>query len=177
MAQTNTSTRTYTRVLFLQKQVREVLRETTYITDYKLDRILEAIKKEWICQVDVYAFNHNNLCQAQLKMEIDWSEYNKQISIGRLTIAVDPRWKNDLLPQTDASIWAFNAYVEEYNLNTEWRITYCDWVHDNPRKLAEARAFVGTSPGKTITWSGKTIDDYVRNKDVPEFGIGLYFVE
>lgn len=177
MAQTYTSTQTYTRILFLQKQIREVLLETTQISDYKLGRLLQAVERKWICQVDIYAFNYNNLCQAQLKMEINWKEYDNQISIGKLTIAVDTRWKNDLLPQTDASIWAFNAYVNQYNLRTDWRITYASWVHNSPSELSEARQFLGTSPGKPIKWSGKTIDDYVVNRDFPEFGIGLYFVD
>jgi len=177
MAQTYTSTQTYTRILFLQKQIREVLREATQISDFTLERLLQAVEKKWIRQIDVYAFNYSNLCQAQLKMEIDWNEYDNQMSIGKLTIAVDTRWKNDLLPQTDASIWAFNAYVGQYSLRTEWRITYSNWVHANSSKLSEARQFLGTSPGEPIKWSGKTIDDYVKNIDFPEFGIGLYLVE
>ncbi len=179
MAETyaSTTTKTYTRIIFLQRQIREVLRETTQISDYKLDRLLEAVEKKWICQIDVYAFNYNNLCQAQLKMEIDWNEYDNQMSIGKLNIDVDNRWKNDLLPQTDSSIWAFKKYVGQYGLRTEWRITYANWVHKSPSKLSEAREFLGTSPGEPIKWSGKTIDDYVKNRDFPEFGIGLYFVE
>ncbi len=177
MAETYTSTKTYTRIIFLQQQIREVLRETTQISDDKLEKLLQAVENRWICQIDVFAFNYNNLCQAQLKMEIDWNEYDNQMSIGKLTIAVDTRWKNDLLPQTDSSIWAFNKYVNQFSLRTEWRITYANWVHDSPSKLAEARNYLGTAPGEAIKWSGKTIDGYVKNKDFPEFGIGLYFVE
>jgi len=177
MAETYTSTKTYTRIIFLQQQIREVLRETTQISDDMLEKLLQAVENKWICQIDVFAFNYNNLCQAQLKMEIDWNEYDNQMSIGKLTIAVDTRWKNDLLPQTDSSIWAFNKYVNQSSLRTEWCITYANWVHNSPSKLAEARCYLGTSLGEPIKWSGKTIDGYVKNKDFPEFGIGLYFVE
>jgi hypothetical protein len=177
VAKTYTSTQTYTRILFLQKQIREVLRATTQISNDTLEKILNAVERKWIQQIDVYAFNDNNLCQAQLKMEIDWSEHDRQMSIGKLTIAVDNRWKNDLLPETDGTIWAFNTYVEHFSLRTEWRITYADSVHSTESKLTEARQFVGTSPGEPIKWSGKTDNEYVKNIDFPEFGIGLYLAK
>jgi len=177
MARTYTSTKTYTRILFLKKQIRQVLRETTQISDDMLGKLLEAVGKKWIDQIDVYALDYNNLCRARLNMDIDWDEYNRQMAIGKITIAVDTRWENDLLPQADGSIWAFNQYVQEYGLRTEWRISYTDWIYNNPSKLAQARDFLGTSPGKPIKWAGRTANDYVKNKIFPEFGIGLYFVE
>ncbi len=177
MAETYTSTNTYARIIFLQQQIRGVLRETVQISDDKLERLLKAVENKWICQIDIYAFNFNNLCQAQLKMEIDWNEYEKQMCIGKLTIAVDTRWKNDLLPQTDSSIWAFNKYLNQFSLRTEWRIIYSNWVRNSSSKLTEARSYLGTSTGLPIKWSGNKIDDYVKNEDFPEFGIGLYFAE
>lgn len=177
MAQTYTSTKTYTRILFLQKQIREVLRETTQISDDMLEKILSAIEKKWIRQITIFALNYSSLCQAKLAMDIDWNEYDRQISVGKITVAIDTRWKKDLLPQTDATIWAFNTYVNEFSLRTEWRVTYTDWVYNNSNKLAEVREFLGTSPSEPVKWAGKTIDEYVKNRDFPEFGLGLYFVE
>jgi len=177
MAKTYTSTKTYTRILFLQKQIIEILRTTTQVSDDMLSKLLQAVEKQWIHEINIYALDYNNLCRAKLNMTIDWSEYQRQISIGKITIAVDSRWKNDLLPETDSTIWAFNEYVRRYSLRTEWRISYTDWIGNNASKLAEARRFLGTSPGKSIKWVGKTIGDYGKNKDFPEFGIGLYFTE
>lgn len=177
MAKTYTSTKTYTRILFLQIQIMNILRSTTQISDDSLNRLLEAVEKKWIKNIDVYALNVNNLCQAKLSMDIDWDEYNRQIAIGKLTVSVDKRWKDDLLPQTDSAIWAFNEYIKHYGLRTEWRLSYTDHVWKNPTLLAEARKFVGTSPGNPVKWSGNTLEEYLRNKDFPDFGIGLTFVE
>jgi hypothetical protein len=177
MAQTRTSTNTYSRIIFLQIQITELLKKTTQISDSMLDKILVAVVNKWICQIDVYAFNSSNLCQAQLKMEIDWNEYEQQISSSKTTIAVHPLWTNDLLPQTDSAIWTFNEYVSQFRLTTKWLITYADWVYNNSSKLTEAREFLGTSPSKSIRWSGNTISDFLKNTDVPEFCIGLYLVE
>lgn len=177
MAQTYTSTKTYTRIVFLQRQIVEVLRSTTQISDEKLEKILQAVEDKWVDRIDVYALDYNNLCRARLKMSIYWDEYEKQMAIGKTTIAVDTRWKNDLLPQTDSAIWAFNKYVRKFSLRTQWRVSYTDWVRRNSSQLARVRRFLGTSPGKPIKWAGKTIEDYIKNNDFPEFGIGLYFVE
>jgi hypothetical protein len=177
MAQTYTSTQTYTRILFLQKQIREALRSTTQISDDTLNTLLQAIEKKWIRQIDIYAFNFNNLCQAQLIMEIDWNEHDNQIAIGKITIAVDTRWKNDLLPQVDASIWAFNAYVDKYNLRTDWRIMYSDHVVNDTSKLTEVRRFLGTAPAEPIKWSDKPIGDYVKNDHFSELGIRVNFAQ
>ena len=177
MATTYTSTRTYTRVLFLQKQIRRILRSTTQISEVMLNKILDAVDKKWIAQIDVYALDFNNLCRARLKMDIDWDEYRRQMAVGKISIVVDTRWENDLLPETDSSIWAFNRYVDKYSLRTEWRIAYTEQIYSNPAKLAEVRSYLGTSPAKPVKWVGKSVDDYVKNKDFPEFGIGLYFVE
>ena len=177
MAQTYTSTRTYTRILFLQKQIREILRTTTQISNDMLSKLLQAVEKQWIHQIDIYALDYSNLCRARLNIRIDWDEYQRQMSIGKITIAVDSRWKNDLLPETDSTIWAFNEYVKKFSLRTEWRLSYTNSVYNNSSKLAEARRFLGTSPGEPVKWAGKTIDDYVKNRGFPEFGLGLYFLQ
>lgn len=177
MAHTYTSTKTFTRILFLQRQIGEILRSTTRINDLDLYKLLEAIEKQWIQELTVFAFTFENLCKAKLNMEINWDEYNNEIAVGRVTVVVDERWKDDMLPQTEMAIWAFNKYVDKYNLSTKWRVSYPDYVYQNSALLSKVRTFLGTSPGEPIKWAGKTIEDYLMNKDFPEFGIGLYFVE
>lgn len=46
------------------------------------------VDEHWISQFLVYGFDNSNLCRAELMFEIDWDEYELQISRGKTTVTL-----------------------------------------------------------------------------------------
>lgn len=177
MTYTRTATQTFTRIVFLKIQLRWALRESTNIDNITLDKFMYGVDQQWIKTFYIYAFNENNLCRAQLLLDIDWDEYNHQVSIGKATVATDVKWKENILIEVEETVRAFNEFVQGFRLRTEWRVTYTNKVWNNQSLLSDARKALGTYPGEPIKWDNKKTGMQLTNKDFSDLRIGLYLAD
>src|SRR5436309_16083043 len=92
---TSTVTKTFTRVDLLMTQIRVALLRAARISQSSLDRIERGVRKAWISNINIYAFDDSSLCRAQLLMGIDWSIHDAKIAVGKTTVVIDERWSND----------------------------------------------------------------------------------
>lgn len=157
-------------------QVSVALRRTTFISEDKLQQLLIGLNEKWIEEFSVYAFDHNNLCRAQLVLIMDWKEHTAQLNLGHDDVTINQKWENNTAIELDESIRLFNGYVNSESLWTEWRVTYTEAVRSNPALLDLVRRTLGTHAGDTITWAGKREGhDYVI-PELSEMKVGCYII-
>jgi len=168
---TYTATRTYTRIELLKTQVRIALRRTTNISPETLASTFDkGLNKHLISKALIYAVDNQNRCKAQLILEIDWDEYNLQISRGRITVVVDSnKWKDDTAIELDEVISLFNRYVATYSLTTKWQVykagnlSYESWLKE-----------LGLVKGDDIKWERGWSSPI---PELPELRVGCYLAE
>lgn len=149
---TSSSTRTFSRIDLLTTQVKIVLRRTTTARPDVLTKIEEGVRKCYIKAVSVVAIDHQGLCRAQLELEIDWDEFNLQISRGKLKVAIDG-WSDDTAIEIDELISLFMKVVRERQLSTEWRCTI------NPAfDFNTVCSVLDMRRAESIRWSGEPTD-------------------
>jgi hypothetical protein len=166
-----------TRLVFLKVQLRYALRETCNIDESTLNRLMTGVDEPWVKTFHIYAFDSRKLCRAQLEMDIDWNEHNRQLSIGKTTVALDSKWSNNVLIEVEEMTKAFNAFVKHHNLKTEWKVTYTSQVHNDSELLRRARATVGTAPSEKIIWAGASASMNMSNSDFPDLKVGLFLTD
>lgn len=176
-AYTYARTRTYARLILLKEQVRTMLRRTTSISPEALDRLTLGIERQWISTFYVYAFNNRNLCRAEAIFEIDWNEYELQMSHGKTTVIMDEKWVDNTAIEVDEIVKLFNDFVRTYNLKTEWRVVFAPWVYSDGTKLIEVRGTLGLGPADQIKWAGKKEGTYHQIPELPEARVGCYLAD
>lgn len=164
---TYTGTKTFTRVELLKLQVHIALRKTTNITDEILARTVDkGIDKQLLSKITVYGVDDQNICRAQLILEIDWDEHNRQIMHGKATVTIDSRWTDDTAIELDETIKIFNSYVESNSLKVKWQ-----YSHPQEVDLAVVCRELGVVKAETIKlkpiWEKKI-------PELPELCVGLF---
>lgn len=168
---TYTATRTYTRIELLKTQVHIALRRTTTISPETLANTFDrGLDKHWISKIVIYAVDNQNRCKAQLILEIDWDEYNLQMSRGKITVVVDGnKWKDDTAIELDEVISLFNRYVATYPLTTKWQVyqagslSYESWLKE-----------LGLVKGADIKWERGWSSPI---PELSELRVGCYLAE
>src|ERR1044072_7907892 len=94
-AYTYTRTKTYARIVLLKEQARTILRRATQISQETLHRLMIGVDNHWIANFLVYGFDQKNLCRAELVFEIDWDEFQLQISHGITSVMIAHGWEHD----------------------------------------------------------------------------------
>lgn len=177
MAYTQTATKAHTRITFLKIQLRWALRQTTDISETYLDTLMAGVEKQWINNFSIYAINANNLCRGELVLEIDWSEHNNQLYIGKATVSIDQKWKDDILIEVDETVYAFKDYVKSLGLRTNYRIGLTNAVWNNASTKQQAFSQLSLSVGEPVKWAGEKKPIRLSNRDFPELGVILNLAE
>jgi len=176
-AYTVTGTKTYARIVLLKEQVRTILRRTTQVSQETLQRLMIGLDRYWIATFLVYAFDNNNLCRGELTFEIDWDEYQLQMSRGKTTVTIDQRWENDTAIEVDEIVRLFNDFSREFNLRTQWRIRYTAAINSDPRKKEEVQRTLGLETAAPINWAGPRQGTSHQIPELPEARVGCYIVD
>lgn len=164
MASTNTftATKTFTRMNLLKMQIRIALRNTSDIAYESLNNIVnQGIEKKYLKKINVYGIDEEKYCRAQMSMEIDWDEHNLQMSKGKVTVAVDKKWKDDTAVEVDEVVQLFNDIVEYWSLKTQVHYVYSPNV-DTEKVNKE----LGLSSAENIQWKTATKDE--TSKKIPK---------
>lgn len=165
---TRTSAFTFARLELIKMQVRIALRRASSIPDSALQSINRGLDNKWIYLVNIYGFDSQNYCRAQLKIEIDWNEHNIQLSSGRAMVSIDG-WQDNTAIEIDEALNVFNKYIQMNNLRAEWAVVYppnLDVNHIN-RELG----FVTMAP---IQWaSNKGVTSFTKIPELSEMIVGL----
>jgi hypothetical protein len=173
---THVKTKTYTRINLIKAQVEIALCRTTDMSmETIMNSILAGIDKHWISKVHVYGFDSENLCRAQLSMEIDWDEHDVQIAKGNTTVIIDDdgrKWRDNTVIELNKAISLFNDYVGEYSLKTKCYTVYAPGVDRE-----EANRILNRVPAKPIKWKDKA-DGFVSDiPEIKELRVGFYCVD
>lgn len=178
MAKTVTyaKTKTYTRIDLIKAQVEIALCRTTDLSmETIMNSILAGIEKHWISQVNVYGLDSENLCRAQLIMNIDWDEYNLQVSNGNATVVLaenNRTWRDNTAIELNKAISLFNDYVREKSLKTKCYTFYAPGV--NREEANRILNMVTTTP---IQWKGKADGFEFEIPEIKELRVGFYSVD
>jgi hypothetical protein len=173
MATTYTYTATFARLELIKMQVRIALRRTLNISESELSKVEKWLDARCIQQIIIYAKDDYNLCRAKLEMEIDWDEYNFQLSRGRAKVTIDDKWIEGTAVEVDEIIRMFNKFVSSNSLATSWGFTLNPkWTDtsDNRQKLG-----IGLGSAPPEKWKGQG-----RSYAIPELSelrVGFYFSE
>ncbi|OCQ95647.1 hypothetical protein BCD67_10540 [Oscillatoriales cyanobacterium USR001] len=174
---TYAKTTTWTRIEAIKSQVNIALRHTTEISLQLIqESILKRIENKWISKIHVYALDSENLCRAQLSIEIDWDEYNLQISNGKTTVVIteDGRtWIDNTAIELDEAILLFNDYVRDHSLKTKCYTPYAPGVNRE-----EVNRILGMVNGEPIRWKDKANQVFqFKIPEIKELRVGFYCVD
>lgn len=169
MAKTFTYTAVFTRIELIKMQVRILLRRTAEITDDFLSNIEKGLDKKWINKITIYGLDNDNLCRAQLTLEIDWEEHDFQISKGKATVSIDERWENNTAIEVDEAINIFEKFVRKKGLKTTVIYNHPDWVNLN--KVCKELNLV---KAETPRWKKEFQQFKIKIPEVPEISVGCY---
>jgi len=158
---TYTATATFARIELMKMQIRIALRRATNLQGSSLDAIGLAIEKRWINKVVVYGINGYGLCRSQLVLSVDWNEYDRQMSKGRITVSIDERWIDNTAIEIDEAVNLFNRFVVENTLRTE-----VQHFHPPGVDIDMVCRELGWSRAKPIQWDG--IRQQAWSNQIPE---------
>lgn len=163
-----TNAMTFARLDLLIAQIRVALRRTTGIPSDSLESIEAGIQRRWIGDVDVYGIDASYLCRAHLNIHIDWDEYNRQVSRGRVIVGIDEKWIDDASIEIQEATLTFNRHIQLKSLSTRWTVTYTKWTD-----RAEANRVLGFVPAEPIRWGSNPAGTSLIIPELPELCIGL----
>lgn len=163
---TRTQAITFTRLGIIKIQFRYLLRKTTDISLETLERLEKGLENAWIKQINIYGFDGQKLCRAQLMLQVDWDEYKYQLACGRATVAIDNKWIDNIAIEVDEPIIMFNDFVKEKSLTIKWGVVYTKLVYADDAKLKEVRSTLGLEPMGTIKWAEELTEEW--SKTIPE---------
>jgi hypothetical protein len=126
---------------------------------------------KWIDDVNVYAFDKDNMCRAQLVMEIDWSEHEAKLAVGKTTVVIDERWSNDTAIEVQEAVRLFNSFVTTKNLWTKWTVGYVPWVDDD---YVDRQLGFETAP--PVRWADSPEEVGFQIPELSELRVGCYLV-
>lgn len=178
MAQTFTATKTFSRINLLILQFRTILKRTTNIDEAILSKLSEGVKKFWIKSFSVYGFDNNGKCHAQLKLEINWDEHNRQIAIGKTTVVISDKWSiENTSPEIDEAVRTFNEFIKDTQLRTDWSVSYQPEVYNDITFLQLIRTELGLITSEPIKWASSPAKKILSIEELPEINVGLYLAE
>lgn len=174
---THTAASTFTRPDLIKMQFRIALNRTTNVNQEVLERLLKGIssEKQWIKKLSVYGLNAEGLALIRLNLELDWNEYNLNISQGKVTVVMEEgKWvSNHTAVELDAAIRAFNDAIKANNLSIYWTVTLTD--AEDP---AVIRRELGLIPAKTPPWAGDNIQgETLPIPELSELKVKLHYWE
>jgi hypothetical protein len=176
MTTTSTYTRTtaFPRLEIIKAQVRKALRRTTNISLAALSKTVEAgIDNHWLYKFTIYGLDSRKLCRAQLILEIDWDEYDFQLSRGRAVVVIDERWEDNTSIEVDEAILLFNKFVNSYSLTTKWRVTHTPGLNTN-----EIFRNLGLGRVKPLNWGNSNPTEWRQTiPEIPDLCVGLYLID
>ncbi len=172
MAQTFSSTSTFARLHFIKIQLKVALQKTTEIDSAALERHMEAVENRWIHSYSIYALDTSHLCRAELRLDIDWDEYDHQISVGRMTVVADRKLMDasGVTVEVDTMVEGFQHFVRDERLSTIWRVRYSESV-EREGKYEEVSSYIQTRPATSLRWKGAPLS--MQKSPVPDLKVGL----
>lgn len=178
MAFTVTSAKTFARVVLLKMQLRAALRRTTNISEERLTSLMKGVSKKMIRNFSIYGFDSTGLCRAELILDIDWGEHDLQVTVGKATVAIDEdKWRDGTAIEVDEAVAAFQDFVEEQNLRTEWRSRMSREISKDEQKYQAALSELGLTTAEPVKWAGKKQGVQMTIDELPELHVGLYLSE
>ena len=171
---TYTTTSTHTRLGLLEIQIRSVLRRTTDIEGEYLDTLMEGVSRRWLTAFHVYAFDREGMCRGELTLDIDWDEHGRQIAIGKQTVTIDARWRDDTAIEVDEAARFFELFVREFSLETDWRTTCAREIITDPNKRKQVYTHLGLTAADPVTWASDPAGRQLRISELPELKVGVY---
>lgn len=177
VTQTRTSTKTYTRMALIKEQVRRILRRTTDMSAEAIAKIEKGIDQKYIKKFIVYALNKENLCRGELIFEIDWDEYEIQISRGRTSITIDKRWVDDTAIEVDEVVILFNQFVSTQELTTKSAWYYSAEIAGNADEKKRIMAELGHTNFEGVKWSKDKYGVTHQIPELPEVKVGCYLID
>ncbi|MFB2892242.1 hypothetical protein ACE1CI_04775 [Aerosakkonemataceae cyanobacterium BLCC-F50] len=175
---TRSKAKTFARLAILKIQFRYLLRKTTDISLETLERLEKGLENAWIKKVNIYGFDVQKLCRAQITLQVDWDEYKYQLSCERATVAIDNKWIDDTAMEVYEPIIIFNDFVNEKLLTKEWGVIYTRSVYADEAKLKEVRSALGLAPRGSIKWAEEpTVQWSEKIQELPELDVFIRFVD
>jgi hypothetical protein len=171
-ASTATNTFTFARIELLKMQIRRALRRATAISEDSLQRIEKGIDLSLIARVSVYGYDAQGLATSELRLEIDWSEYNTQISKGRVSVTIDDRWQDHTAIDVDEAVRLFVKYVDANKLSTNWLVYYGTTVN-----VDEANQRLGFRTTSSPTWAARSVSSFSTVPELPELRVGVTMID
>jgi hypothetical protein len=174
MATTQTYARatTSTRIDLLQTQIRVALRRCTNITQVQLYSVGLGIEKKWIREVVIYGLNAQQLCRAQISLEIDWHAHEVHLSQGRAVVATDSSWEDNACIEVQEAVGLFNRFVSANQLATKWQVNYALGLDGN-----EINQQLGFSRAEAVKWTNSPKMQSFVAPELSELKVGCYLSE
>lgn len=156
MARTITAVGTYARFALLELQVRYLLREAAGASEQTLERVSKglAAPHHYIEIVAVRGLYPNKTIGAELRIQIDWRQYEIALKAGGTQLAVPSTWANDVAPSLSEAVRTFSQAVEIASLETELIVTYARHFSH-----VDVNAILGFRSAQTRIWAREP--DYI----------------
>lgn len=170
---TYTVTGTFARAELLKMQFTVALRRTFNASQNEINIIQTGINNRWIRTVKIYGIDVYNLCRAELSLDIDWDEYSHQLQVGRATVTVDARWRDNTAIEVDEAISLFNSTVQGNTLRVVWQVVLADAVNRDAGIKAGVMRALGLVDTTQPTWTGKLTGVPLSVQELPEFKLNI----
>jgi len=167
-ARTATYTATYTRVELIKLQVQRVLARSIPDQRGYINKLLRGIDKRYISEISVYGLDRDEMCRAELFIEIDWKRNALHISAGREKVQVDSRWQEGIAVEVDLTLQKFEEVTRELGLH---KIVYCRYGPGVNREKANRE--LGLQPADPVRWKSGFVGTKMSIPELDEFSIGI----
>ena len=172
MSSSNSFSSSMNRIDFIKLQIRIVL---IRLTDASMGTLLNTIDsgldKQWISAINIYAMDNQNLCRAQLSLSINWDEHNRQLSLGRSKITINPKSGSNTSIEVSESANFFEGYVNQNSLTIKWQVSVPANVN-----FDEACRVLGIKRAEPPTWAKSKDGIIIPIPEATEMAVGLYCV-
>lgn len=132
----------FKRLILIGIQIKNIFDELTDESESTKKKYQKAVEEKYIKRFIFYAMKSGK-SYAELEIDIDWKEYQRQIERGCLIIKT--KSKDGILSPTKNVATRFKEYAETNGFYIIWRFTYSDHVD-----VAKAHKKFNTSAAKNI---------------------------
>ncbi len=174
MPVTYARTRTYTRIDLIKTQFRIALRRGARLSSDDIDRLMIGFDNHWIQTIHIYGLDYQNLCRAQSILEVNWNEYQTQMSFGRATVAIDERWTDGASIELDEAVNLFDRFVTNHSLHVIYHAIYTSQVNLNANLYAYVQQILGHVRANPLQWAGPRQGTIMSIPELPECTVGCY---
>lgn len=178
VAQTKTSTSTWTRTRLLVANIRAALSMTTRVTDDILTKVFNTgIEKQYLGEVHIWATSRSDgKVHALLELRIDWERNAVLVKEGFGTVELSGErtpWKEGTSPQIHEAASILLDYARRHGLNTEWTVQFAPGVD-----AAAARAELGLVIAERKVWAeGEVVGESSDVRLLGELTATIRFVD